>query len=72
MMTIRNVHVHDGENRILNYDTNGLGEESEPVFERAIPEHTVQSGLGVSIYIAANNARDTKLEIHAVGVDFLV
>lgn len=64
------VHVWDGDNRVFAMD-NIVG-MSPGVFAQALPDQEVLWGMGVSLLVSANAARDVFIDIHAVGIDFTV
>jgi hypothetical protein len=63
------VHVWDGGNSIARFDN--IVAMPSGLFIRDLPDVPVLRGMGVSLLIGANNAKNVKLDINAVGVDFL-
>jgi hypothetical protein len=62
------VHVWDGDTRVFTRD----GIVSPNPFVAPLPDREVLWGMGVSLLVNANNARNVMLDVHAVGIDFFV
>jgi hypothetical protein len=68
-LAITNVDIWDGVVRVHQSDT--IEEMASP-FSMPLPLQQVNHGLGVSLLIRAENAKDTFLDIYSVGITFLV